>query len=254
MAFPRAYLSSARNLPAILAAIQTSKAPPRFDKQFLESLEFKSPSDRKIIGVLKALKFISDEGAPTERYYAYLDQAKAPGILADAIREAYADLFRMNVNAQNLAKGELIFKFWTLSQGELSGSAMDKMIMTFTELCKLADFQTPPPMKEKTKRDDEGTPDGKIKEPQAEDLWKEVPVGGLVYRVQSILPESPDRWRIATRPLVLFPIAIFAAAALVSIFGAPVREWAVATPVFRPFLASEMPLAPPTVRIPANSK
>jgi hypothetical protein len=76
-------------------------------------------------------------------------------------------------------------------------------------------------------RDDEGTPpDGKIKEPQAEDLWKEIRVDGLVYRVQTISPEPPDRWRTAIRPLVLFPIAIFAVAALVSIFGAPLREWA----------------------------
>jgi len=103
-------------------------------------------------------------------------------------------------------------------------------------------------------RDEQGTPDGNIKEPQAEDLWKEVRVDGLVYRVQSISPETPDRWRTAIRPLVLFPIAIFAVAALVGIFGAPLREWAMATPVFRPFLASEMPLAPPAVRIPANSK
>src|SRR6516162_8180688 len=107
-------------------------------------------------------------------------------------------------------------------------------------------------MKEKTKGDDEGTPDGKIKKPQAEDLWKEARVDGLVYRVQSIPPETRDRWRTAIRPLVLFLIAIFAAAALVGIFGAPLREWAKATPVFRPFLANEMPLAPPAVRIPAS--
>jgi Family of unknown function (DUF5343) len=59
MALPKAYLTSAKNLPAILNAIQTAKAPPKFTQRFLESLEFKSPSDRLITGVLKALKFIS---------------------------------------------------------------------------------------------------------------------------------------------------------------------------------------------------
>ena len=34
MAFPRAYLSSAKNLPAILPAIQTSKAPPNLTRNF----------------------------------------------------------------------------------------------------------------------------------------------------------------------------------------------------------------------------
>jgi hypothetical protein len=101
-------------------------------------------------------------------------------------------------------------------------------------------------------RDDKGSPDRKINEPQAEDLWKEIRVDGLVYRVQSISPETADCWRTAIRPLVLFSIAIFAAAALVGIFGAPLREWAKATPVFRPFLANEMPLASPAVRIPAS--
>jgi hypothetical protein len=66
MALPKAYLTSAKNLPAILNAIQTAKAPSKFTQRFLESLEFKSPSDRLIIGVLKALRFLSDDGAPTD--------------------------------------------------------------------------------------------------------------------------------------------------------------------------------------------
>jgi hypothetical protein len=114
MALPRAYLTSAKNLPAILYAIQTAKAPPKFNQRVLESLEFKSPSDRKIIGVLKALKFISDDGVPTERYYAFQDQTQAPGVLADGIQDAYADLFQLNINAQNLTKSQLIDEFRTL--------------------------------------------------------------------------------------------------------------------------------------------
>src|SRR5215471_2516171 len=107
MTFPRSYLSSAKSLPAILTAIQTAEAPPQFNRRFLESLEFKSPSDRKIIGVLKALKFI---------------------------RDAYADLFQVNINAQTLTKSELIDQFQTPSQGQLSDSVVNKMTMTFTEL------------------------------------------------------------------------------------------------------------------------
>jgi hypothetical protein len=218
MALPKAYLTSARNLPAILCAIQTAKAPPQFNRHVLETLEFKAPSDRKIIGVLKALRFISDDGAPTERYYAFLDQTQAPDILADSIRDAYADLFQVNINAQNLTKNELINKFRTLSQGQLSDSVMNKMTMTFTELCKLADFQTSPPKNEESKQDDEGAPDGKMKE-----TWKEVRVDGRVYRVWVVSPESDDQaergrapgWRLP----VVFLIAIFVAAALVSIFG-----------------------------------
>jgi hypothetical protein len=232
MPLPRAYLSSAKNLPAILTAIQTVKAPPQFNQRFLESLEFKSPSDRKIIGVLKALRFISDDGTPMERYYAFLDQTQAPSILADGIRDAYGDLFQVNINAQNLTKSELIDRFRTPSQGHLSDAVVNKMTMTFAELCRLADFQASPPKREESKKDDEGTPDCKIEEKQAENMgWKQVRVDGLIYRVQIVSPETSERavhdergraprWALP----VAFLTAILAVAALVSIFGTSLHE------------------------------
>ena len=195
MALPKAYLTSAKNLPAILNAIQTAKAPPQFTQRFLESLEFKSPSDRLIIGVLKALKFIDDDGTPTERYYAFLDQTQAPRILADGIRDAYADLFQVNINAPTLVKSELINKFRTLSQGQLSDSVMDKLATTFTELCKLADFETLPPKKEESKKGEEKTSDEKTKEKErpTDNSREKIQVDGLVYNIQIVLPESRDQ-------------------------------------------------------------
>jgi hypothetical protein len=193
MALPKAYLTSAKNLPAILNAIQTAKAPPKFTQRFLESLEFKSPSDRLIVGVLKALKFIDDDGAPTERYYAFLDQTQAPRILADGIRDAYADLFQVNINAQTLMKSELINKFRTLSQGQLSDSVMDKMATTFTELCKLADFETSPPKKVEGKKDEEKPSDEKTKDKERPIVREKIRVDGLVYNIQIVLPESRDQ-------------------------------------------------------------
>jgi hypothetical protein len=156
-------------------------------------LEFKSPNDRLIIGVLKALRFINDDGAPTERYYAYLDQTQAPRVLADGIRDAYADLFQVNINAQTLTKSELINKFRTLSQGQLSDSVMDKMALTFSELCKLADFETPPPKKEEGKKGDEKASDDTTKDRLRENSSERIRVDGLVYNIQIVLPESRDQ-------------------------------------------------------------
>ncbi len=59
--------------------------------------------------------------------------------MAEAIREAYADLFQVNTSAQNLSKQEVINKFKTLSQGSFGEAVLDKMAMTFTALVKLAD-------------------------------------------------------------------------------------------------------------------
>ena len=211
----------------MLNAIQTAKAPPQFNQRFLKkSLEFRSPSDRRIIGVLKALKFIGNDGAPTERYHAFLDHTRSPRILADGIRDAYADLFQANSNAQDLAKNELFDRFRKLSQGQLSDSVINEMTMTFTELCKLADFQTATAGKEESKKNEEGDPDGKIRERHGEDPWEQIRVDGQVYRVQVFPPEAHDeavynehgRAPKKTLRMVLL-IAIFVIAALVGMFS-----------------------------------
>jgi hypothetical protein len=225
----------------LLTAIQTTKVPPQFDKQFLESLEFKSPSDQKIIGVLKALKFLDDEGAPTERYYAFLDRTQAPGILAEAILDGYSDLFHAHINARSVSNSDPIDP------------------ATFTELCRLADFQTSHPERQESKKDDIGTPDGEINENEAQTKrWKKIRVDGFVYRVLIVSPKPDEPRRRAPRhasrwTLPASLMAIIAVAALVSIFGGPLYRWSKATTVFRPFLASEMSLARPAVRTPANS-
>src|SRR6266849_1942462 len=107
MPLPTSYLTSTRNLDAILNAIKSAQAPDKFNQAFLESLEFKSSSDRLIIGVLKSLGFLDYTGRPTERYFRFLDQTHSERVLAEGIREAYSDLFRVNVNAHQLSRQEV---------------------------------------------------------------------------------------------------------------------------------------------------
>jgi hypothetical protein len=134
MALPKSYLTSAKNLPAILSAIRSAQAPDKFTIGFLESLDFKSSSDRLIIGVLKSLGFIDSDGKPSDRYFRYLDQTQSEVVLAEGIKSAFADLFQVNTNANKLSRTDLINKFKTLSQGQLSESVLDKLALTFTEL------------------------------------------------------------------------------------------------------------------------
>jgi len=200
MALPKAYLTSTRNLQAILNAIQTAKAPPKFTQRFLESLEFKSPSDRLIIGVLKALKFLNDDGSPTNRYFQFLDQTQGPRVLADGIREAFEDLFDVNLNAQTLQKQDLINKFKTLSQGQLSESVLDKLALTFTELVKLADWTATPPANQQNAVDPQNQaepPKGEVPAVKTNNTpvttsHPRVHVDGLIYNIHLVLPESRD--------------------------------------------------------------
>jgi hypothetical protein len=188
MALPTSYLTSVKNLDGILTAMQSAQAPEKFTQAFLESLEFKTNGDRLIIGVLKSIGFLDDAGRPTDRYFRFLDQTQGPKVLAEGIREAYQDLFKVNTRAQELGKQEVINKFKTLGQGQIGESVLDKMAMTFTALAKLADFsssaQTQTPPVEKTKLDDT--------EEKVVPSHSGVKLGGLVYNIQIVLPESRD--------------------------------------------------------------
>lgn len=107
MAIPTSYLIASKKAGEILSAIQRGQAPKRFTFGFLESLGFKSTNDRLIIPVLKSLGFLAASGEPTPRYFAYLDQTRAPRVLAEGIREAYADLFQINRKANELSQTEV---------------------------------------------------------------------------------------------------------------------------------------------------
>ena len=203
MALPKSYLTSVKNLGAILSAIQQAKAPERFTVRFLESLDFKGTADRLIISVLKSLGLLDDQGKPTQRYFAFLDQTQSAAVLADGIRDAYADLFAVNVNAQNLSKSDLINKFKTLSQGSLSESVLEKMALTFQSLVKLADFSAPIRKRQETAdegMDEEGEPGAadetgdqlKVINRNRQGGGATASLGGLHYNIQIILPETRD--------------------------------------------------------------
>jgi uncharacterized membrane protein YgcG len=143
MALPTAYLTTTRNVEALFNAIQAAKAPPKFTVRFLEDLGFKSSSERLYINLLKALGFLSPDGAPTPRYFEFLDQSQSGRVLAEALEEAYADLFQLRRDAQKMERVELKGKIKTLTQGQVSDDVVDKMTRTFQALVKLADFDAP---------------------------------------------------------------------------------------------------------------
>lgn len=140
MSLTNAYLTTTKNLEPVVNAILTAKAPERFTYKFLEDLGFKSSNDRLYINLFKALGLLDESGAPTERYYRFLDQGIYKEVLAEGIMEAYEDLFNINVNAQTLSIDEVKNKLKTLTQGQKTEKVISLMAMTFSALCSLADW------------------------------------------------------------------------------------------------------------------
>jgi hypothetical protein len=193
VSLPNRYLTSVKKLEAILNAIQGAQAPDKFTLSFLESLEFKSASDRLIIGVLKSLGFLDDTGKPTDRYFRFLDQTQGKRVLAEGIKAAYSDLFQINTKAQTLSKQELIQKFKTLSQGKIGDAVLDKMAMTFLALAKHADFADSPDEPRKAKPEEAKLDNGSMEQNAGDDNARaSLNLGGLVYNIQIVLPESRD--------------------------------------------------------------
>jgi hypothetical protein len=200
MALPKAYLTSTKNLTAILTAIQQGQAPSQFTQRFLEGLGFKSTYDRLIIGVLKALKFLNESGVPTQRYFDFLDQGQSSRVLAEAVREAYADLYQLNNKAHELTRADVKGKMKTLTQGQYTDSVLGKMAATFFALADAADFKAAapaqPPAQTETSQEEEAeasvageTVDVSDSRPRRREPLE---LGGLVYNIQIQLPESRD--------------------------------------------------------------
>src|SRR5215469_11401694 len=190
MSLTNTYLITTRNLEAFLNALQTAQAPERFTNKFLQDLEFASSNDRLFIGLLRGLGFIDESGAPQQRYFDFLDQTQARGLLAQAIREAYDDLFRINKDAQNLSEEEIKNKLKTLTRGEKSDKVVGLMAKTFKALCDYADWSMP--SKPAIEAESKEGPISHERPPARERASEGLEAVGLHYNIQIHLPATRD--------------------------------------------------------------
>lgn len=198
MALPEQYLITTKNLDAFLNSLLNAQAPTKFTNKFLEQLEFKSTNDRLFIGILKILGFIDGAGIPQERYFKFLDQTQSKQILADAIKEAYADLFTVNVKAHEMATSDVKNKLKTLTQGQKSDKVLSLMANTFTALCSYADFKKQhhteivPIKKEKQNFEEMPNQNDDQSQKMTHELINKKITTEMHYNIQIHLPETRD--------------------------------------------------------------
>lgn len=199
MALNSSYLITTKNLESFFNSLITAKAPEAFTQKVLESLEFKSTNDRLYINLLKGLGFLDPNGVPTERYYKFLDQSQSKQVLAEAIREAYSDLFAVNIKANELTVQDVKNKFRTLTQGKNSDKVLGLMANTFTALVAYAEWGTSTKKVEEKKDKKAENPVEQAKEPvikeedtEEDDGGTKLPKTQLHYNIQLHLPESRD--------------------------------------------------------------
>jgi hypothetical protein len=137
------YMTSTKNLHAIMKKIVDGTAPPKFTVAHLQGLGFKSSNDQGVLPVLKDLKFLTPDGAPTQRYHDYRDPSKSKAVMAEALREAYGDLFHLAEKPSEADRGAIKGKF--LSTHNVSDQIANLQTATFLSLLKLADLDAGKP-------------------------------------------------------------------------------------------------------------
>ncbi len=207
MAMQAVYLVAVANLPKFLEALRRAQAPEKLSLRFIEELGFTSTNDRLFIPLLKALKFVDEAGKPTARYHAFLDDTQWTQVLAEGIKDAYPDLFRVNRTAQTMTREQLAGKVRSLTEGKLSTSTVQNTVKTFLELVKLADFSAPEATTPATEVTTAAGNDGQGSQAEREgERAKDLPVDDgssqlgtstgaptLVYRIEIVLPAVRDQ-------------------------------------------------------------
>lgn len=192
MALPDSYTQKPGSIPGYFDAILNAEAPERFTYRFLENLEFKSTNDRLFVGILKDLGFLDTDGVPQQRYYEFHDKTQSRKVLAEAIRDAYHDLFAVNKEAFKLTTEEAKNKLRTLYAGTKKDSVIGKIAKTFSALCEYADF-TSPLKKESVKKEEKSTVLNKEEQKETITQKPAVSLDSLQYHINIVLPESRDQ-------------------------------------------------------------
>ena len=130
-------------LKKFLQAIPTMGVPEKIRVKTLPQIGFKSSNARYIPSILKFIKFIDASGAPTEDYKNFRKKRMSKSVMANALKKAYADLFKLYPDAPSTDFGKLRdFFSGTTDAGE---SALKYTVETFKTLCSFADLEAVPP-------------------------------------------------------------------------------------------------------------
>jgi len=163
MALTKAYTEAYGKLGDFFSKLRDGQAPPQFTHQFLRDLGFKSNKQRAYIPLLKALGFLTPDGKPTSRYKDYRDHSKSKAIMAQALREAYGDIFLIKEHPSSSDHTAIDGKFKSFHN--CSDDVAVKMRRTFFSLLDLADLkakgptQAPSPeKKDEAQSDKDATP------------------------------------------------------------------------------------------------
>ena len=187
MALTNAYVLPTNRIADIFSKIRDGQAPERFTQQLLKDWGFGSTNDRAFIALLKALGFLTADGKPTQKYADYRDHSRSKQVMAQALREAYGDIFLIKEHPTPSDRTAIEGKFKSFHNA--SDNVAGLMAKTFLGLLPLADLSTKATPLSVTPKEETSTPSNGGSLPPV------MPNGGgagLHYNIQIHLPATKD--------------------------------------------------------------
>ena len=138
VALPSTYTNAYGKLGEFFGKLRDGQAPTQFTQELLKDLGFTSKNHRAYIPIMKSLGFLSPDGKPTERYNSYRDHSKSQKVMAEAIKEAYSDIFLIKSHPTPSDRSAIEGKF--KSYHNASDGVAKVMANTFYALLSLADL------------------------------------------------------------------------------------------------------------------
>lgn len=186
--YPYAHVASRIN--TLFERIARQGAPGKADQKWLTSAGLSSSNDRRLLNILRFIRFIDGSGAPTTFWKDYRGP-NSRSVLSQAIREGYGTLYEPFPDAHLASNNELL-QFIRADTG-LGDEAASKVVSTFKTLAGLAEWNHGVTLEGPAKSD---TASVDLTEPMT---GKPSPqsyrnVGGITVNVnlQLSLPESTD--------------------------------------------------------------
>lgn len=186
MGLSNAYVLATTRVPDMFAKIRDGQAPERFGQQLLKDWGFKSTNDRAFIPLLKGLGFLTADGKPTQRYHDYRDHSRSKQVMADALRDAYGDIFLIKEHPSNSDRTAIEGKFKSFHNA--SDNVAGLMAKTFLALLPLADLSSK--SMAAAKPSDNAPPEKA--EPAVAPGHGAAAISGLHYNIQVHLPATKD--------------------------------------------------------------
>jgi hypothetical protein len=177
-------------VPDLFAKIRDGQAPDIFSQQLLRDWGFSSSNDRAFLPLLKALGFLSPDGKPTTLYHDYRDHSRSKSVLAQALRNAYGDIFLIKEHPAEGDRAAIQGKF--KSYHNVSDLVASLMTKTFYSLLALADLKAHAATPASKVVDETRSQDRDERKHQSRDDAHPPSSPTLHYNIQIHLPATKD--------------------------------------------------------------